>query len=77
MYCARRELAAQHVAGGAAALFHRGAGQRREADDVAHGVNVRHGSLEVLVAVDAAAFVDFQAGPLEVEARRYRRCGRR
>ena len=64
---ARLELAAQHVAGGAAALLHRRAGEGGEADDVADGVDVRHGGLELRVAADAAAFVDFQAGPVEVE----------
>ena len=64
---ARLELAAQHVAGGAAALLHRRAGERGEADDVADGVNVRHGGLELRVAADAAAFVDFQAGPVEAK----------
>ena len=64
---ARLELAAQHVAGGPAALLHRRAGEGGEADDVADGVDVRHGGLEMRVAADAAAFVDFQAGPVEAE----------
>ncbi len=71
------ELASQHVAGGPATLFHRGAGERGETDDVANGINVRHRGLELRVAADASAFVGFQAGAFEVQTRRCRRRGRR
>ena len=62
-------VAAQHVAGGPAALLHRRAGQRGEADDVAHGVDVRHCGLEVLVALEPAAIVGFEAGAVRAAVR--------
>ena len=62
-------VSAQHVADGPAALLHRRAGERGEADDVADGVNVRHGGLEMLVAAEPAAFVGFEAGALQAAAR--------
>ena len=61
-------VSAQHVADGPAALLHRGAGQRRKADDVAHGVDVRHRGLEILVAPESAAFVGLQPGAVECRA---------
>ena len=62
---------AAEVAGGEAALIVRGAGQRRIADHVAHGVDVRLRRLVVLVHVDLAAVVRldadvFQAQPVGV-----------
>ena len=49
------------------ALLHRGRGQRREADDVADGVDVRHRGAVVLVDRDPAAPVGGQARLVQVE----------
>src|SRR3954462_9324865 len=53
------------MASGLPALFHRGAGQRGEPDDIADCIDVRHVGLKLLVAADAAAIVDFQTGVLK------------
>ncbi len=65
---ARLELAAQHVAGGPAALLHRRAGQCGEADHVAHRVDVRHVGLKMFVALEPAAVVGLQAGAVELQS---------
>ncbi len=54
--------------GGPATLLHGGGGQRREADDVAHRVDVGDGRPLVVVDGDAAAAVGGQTGPLEGQA---------
>ena len=54
---ARSPRPVEQVRGGEPALVVGGAGQRREADHVAHGVDVRHGGLEVLVDLDLPAAV--------------------
>ena len=59
-----------------ASLLHRRRRQRREADHVAGGVDVRHRRLEVLVDLDAAARVGLEPGRLEVELIRVRPGGR-
>lgn len=48
-------------------LLHRGRGQRRETDDVADGVDVRHLGAVVLVDRDPAARVRGQPGPVQVQ----------
>jgi hypothetical protein len=53
---------------GEAALIHRGRGERREADDVAGGVDVRHGGAEVRVDRDPAALVGREADRFEAQA---------
>ena len=57
------------MAGGDAALLHRGRGEAREADDVAGGVDVRHGGLEGRrVDLEPAAVVGLEAAGVEVRA---------
>ena len=58
---------AERVAHGDARLLHRRRRERREADDVAGGVDVRHGRAVVAVDVDVAALVDLDADRLEPE----------
>ncbi len=48
-------------------LFHRGGGERREADDVARGVDVGDAGLKVLVDVDEAPLAHPHAQVLEAE----------
>ena len=55
------------VGGGQAPLLHRRGGQRREADDVADGVDVRHLGLVELVDLDPAAVVGVHSGRVQVE----------
>jgi len=49
------------------ALLHRGRGQRRESDDIAHRIDVVHRGAEVLVDLDPAAGIGGQAGRRQVE----------
>jgi len=70
---ARFELAAQHVARCPAALFHRRAGQCREADDIADRINVRYGSLELRADLNAAPLVRFEARVLQLQTIRVAR----
>ena len=62
-----RRAIVEGVGRGDAALLHRDRGQRRKADHVADGVDVRHLGLVVLVDGDAAALVGFKAGGGQVE----------
>ena len=50
-----------NVRGGEPPLHVGGAGQRRKADHVADGIDVRHGGLEVLVDVELAALIRLNA----------------
>ena len=65
------------MAGGDAPLLHRHRGQRRVADDVARGVDVRLRRLEVLVDGDAPARVEREAGLVEPEGLRVAGAARR
>ena len=66
------------MAGGDAALLHRGRGEAREADDVAGGIDVRHRGLEGLgIDLEAAAAVGVEAALRRGSAYRWRPCGRR
>ena len=58
---------AERVIGGQPALFHRGGGQRGEADHIAYGVDVIDLRLKFVVDEDPAAVVDLEAGVLDVE----------
>ena len=58
---ARLHAAENQMRGGEAALHVGGAGQRRKADHVADGVNVRNGGLKMLVDVDLAAVIGHDA----------------
>src|SRR5918992_3282231 len=49
-------------------LLHRSRSQSRKPDHVADGVYVRHGSLKMLVDLQAAALVGGQAGSIEHQA---------
>ena len=55
------------VAHGDAALLHGGGGEGREADDIAGGVDVGEGGLEVFVDFEESAFVGFDADGFESE----------
>ena len=48
-------LDTEGVAGGLAALFHRGGSEAGKADHVACGIDVRHLGLELLVDLEKAA----------------------
>ncbi len=55
------------MVGGQPALFHRGRGQRGEADDVADGVDVVHLGPEVVVDEDPAPALGLEAGEVQIE----------
>ena len=55
------------VTTGQASLLHGSAGQGGKSDDVAGGINVRHGGLKMLVDLQFAAPVRRQARRLEIE----------
>src|SRR5712671_5349832 len=57
----------EHVASGEAALFHGGAGQGGEADDVAGGIDVRDGGLKILAHCQLAAAIRCKTGPFDIE----------
>ena len=64
----RGRLEAEGVAGGDAALLHRGGGEAGKADDVTGGVDVRHRGLERLrLDADAPAMIDREARRLQVQ----------